>query len=282
VPGEGEFSGEPVALDVPAQIRDGRTLVPLRFVAEALGAAVAWDGATRSITITAPGTSLPVDMESGLLAFGLYTAEPDDTQSHLEWATIDQAGRNLTKRFSLSRYDTDLRLSPDGTRLAAFGVEPDYSLSYQVYDLAAGTATQLNLPPFSDIKRVVCWSPDSKFISYVGQTPETEYRLARVPVDGTAGSYVDSASAEAMATGIAAIPGKDRLHRYSRPGRERPLPSGHRRLLRRGSGLTAPPSSSPSTLSATSQEPRISSGAIPPPATSRPSSPARTTRAYEA
>ena len=63
------ISGEPVALDVPAQIRDGRTLVPLRFVAEALGAAVAWDGATRSITITA---SLPalVPPEGVCLAAG--------------------------------------------------------------------------------------------------------------------------------------------------------------------------------------------------------------------
>jgi len=59
--------GEPVALDVPAQIQDGRTLVPLRFVAEALGAAVAWDGATRSITITA---SLPIPPEGVWLAAG--------------------------------------------------------------------------------------------------------------------------------------------------------------------------------------------------------------------
>jgi len=41
-----------VPLDVPATIIDGRTLVPLRFVSEALGAQVDWDGETRTVTIT--------------------------------------------------------------------------------------------------------------------------------------------------------------------------------------------------------------------------------------
>src|SRR5687768_11564544 len=36
-------NGQPVSLDVPAMIVRGRTLVPLRFVGEALGASVDWD-----------------------------------------------------------------------------------------------------------------------------------------------------------------------------------------------------------------------------------------------
>lgn len=39
-------------LDVAPFITDGRTLVPLRAVSEALGASVLWDGDARSITIT--------------------------------------------------------------------------------------------------------------------------------------------------------------------------------------------------------------------------------------
>jgi hypothetical protein len=41
-----------LSLDVPAQIIDGRTYVPLRFVSETLGAKVKWDPTTRSIQIT--------------------------------------------------------------------------------------------------------------------------------------------------------------------------------------------------------------------------------------
>ncbi|MDR0272328.1 MAG: copper amine oxidase N-terminal domain-containing protein, partial [Clostridiales bacterium] len=38
-------------MDVPAQIIDGRTMVPVRYIAEALGAFVDWNDATRTITI---------------------------------------------------------------------------------------------------------------------------------------------------------------------------------------------------------------------------------------
>lgn len=41
-------------LDVPAQIKDDRTLIPLRAVSEAYECKVDWDGATRTVTITSP------------------------------------------------------------------------------------------------------------------------------------------------------------------------------------------------------------------------------------
>lgn len=41
--------GTPVALDVPAQIRENRTFVPLRFVSESLGFVVTWDESTRTV-----------------------------------------------------------------------------------------------------------------------------------------------------------------------------------------------------------------------------------------
>jgi len=45
-------NGERIALDVPAKIVGGRTLVPARAVAESFGADVQWDQATRTVTIT--------------------------------------------------------------------------------------------------------------------------------------------------------------------------------------------------------------------------------------
>ncbi|HIE13178.1 MAG TPA: hypothetical protein EYP63_07125 [Desulfotomaculum sp.] len=44
--------GTPIELDVPAKIVSGRTLVPLRFVSESLGAGVEWIGETRTVVIT--------------------------------------------------------------------------------------------------------------------------------------------------------------------------------------------------------------------------------------
>lgn len=38
-------------LDVPARVVQGRTLVPIRFISEQMGARVSWDGRTRTVTI---------------------------------------------------------------------------------------------------------------------------------------------------------------------------------------------------------------------------------------
>lgn len=47
-------NGKQVTLDVPAQIVKGSTVVPLRFVTEALGCAVDWESKAQIITITYP------------------------------------------------------------------------------------------------------------------------------------------------------------------------------------------------------------------------------------
>jgi Copper amine oxidase N-terminal domain. len=51
------INGEEVRLDAEPFIQDGRTLVPLRFVAENLGAGVQWDGANRRVIITTDATN---------------------------------------------------------------------------------------------------------------------------------------------------------------------------------------------------------------------------------
>lgn len=45
-------NGKETALDVPAKLVQGRTLVPVRFISAQLGATVAWDEATKTVTIT--------------------------------------------------------------------------------------------------------------------------------------------------------------------------------------------------------------------------------------
>ncbi|MDH7577417.1 MAG: copper amine oxidase N-terminal domain-containing protein [Bacillota bacterium] len=45
-------NSEPKTLDVPPMLYKGRTMVPLRFIAEALGADVQWDPAEQCVTIT--------------------------------------------------------------------------------------------------------------------------------------------------------------------------------------------------------------------------------------
>lgn len=57
-----------VNLDVPAQVMTGSTMVPLRFLGEALGAEVTWDAPTRTVVIATgaapePGNAQPQQVE---------------------------------------------------------------------------------------------------------------------------------------------------------------------------------------------------------------------------
>ncbi len=53
-------NGVPVTIDVPPSIVDNRTLVPVRFVSEALGSEVGWDETKRQVSIrTSGGTQSP-------------------------------------------------------------------------------------------------------------------------------------------------------------------------------------------------------------------------------
>lgn len=61
--GQAKRNGVPVALDVPAKVIDGRTMVPLRFVSEAMGADVVWNGDTQTITISGKAIGIPVTIE---------------------------------------------------------------------------------------------------------------------------------------------------------------------------------------------------------------------------
>ncbi|MGF7035353.1 endonuclease YncB(thermonuclease family) [Paenibacillus mucilaginosus] len=79
-----------IELSVPGEVIEGSTLVPLRFVGEALGATVGWDGPSRTITIssavkkktkvsrTVDGDTLKIDWdgkEESIRLIGVDTAE---------------------------------------------------------------------------------------------------------------------------------------------------------------------------------------------------------------
>lgn len=52
------LNGTSVFFDVPPTIEDGRTLVPLRAIFEAIGADVAWDNNTQTVTASKGGTEI--------------------------------------------------------------------------------------------------------------------------------------------------------------------------------------------------------------------------------
>lgn len=58
--------GRPVSFDVPPALVQGRTLVPVRFVARELGAQVGWDGVTRTVTVHKGAEEITVQVGSNM------------------------------------------------------------------------------------------------------------------------------------------------------------------------------------------------------------------------
>lgn len=67
-----KLNGIEMSMDVASTVVKGRTLVPLRFVAESLGANVSWDNVTKTVMITLKGQTLSIKI--GELAPGMDVA----------------------------------------------------------------------------------------------------------------------------------------------------------------------------------------------------------------
>lgn len=90
-PEDSETSSEPepmmvgvtktVTFDVPPQIIDDRTMVPVRAVGEMSGYIVDWIGETRTVTIVSPAGSNPAEEEPEATAAPEEIAEPEETEA---------------------------------------------------------------------------------------------------------------------------------------------------------------------------------------------------------
>lgn len=118
-------NGVAASIDVPPRIVNNRTLVPLRFVSEALGASVQWDGAKRQVSIgtgvsssdSTSNSSEPAqgvekqDTSPGRISKPLQGSENQDTPAAAD--TVNDLGRSLRiiDIPSLSRLAPQVRLN---------------------------------------------------------------------------------------------------------------------------------------------------------------------------
>ncbi|GAE88535.1 copper amine oxidase N-terminal domain-containing protein [Acetivibrio straminisolvens] len=87
-------NGQEKELDVAAEITDGRTFVPLRFVSENCGAEVAWDDSTKSVYITLPENVPSSSGEPERKSLGEETTYEDLTFSFDEVVIKEVEGTN--------------------------------------------------------------------------------------------------------------------------------------------------------------------------------------------
>ena len=81
-------NGQAKTLDVAPVIENSRTLMPLRFIAEAMGATVEWDGATSTATLTEGETKV-------VITLGSTTAYVNGTAKTLDAPAESRNGRTL-------------------------------------------------------------------------------------------------------------------------------------------------------------------------------------------
>lgn len=97
-------NGEAKTLDVPAQIMNGRTMVPARAVAEAYGVKVDWDGYTQTVILNQESVTATFDYKTVPAYSGsayyvvnnnkpFFTAAEMTTASFEKYAALDSLGR---------------------------------------------------------------------------------------------------------------------------------------------------------------------------------------------
>jgi hypothetical protein len=82
------LDGKLIEFDVPPQIMNGRTMVPLRFVGEAMGAQFTWHGSAQTIDIKHGSTEI-------VMQIGSNTMFVNGVQSTIDQAPLIVSGRTL-------------------------------------------------------------------------------------------------------------------------------------------------------------------------------------------
>lgn len=92
-----ELDGTEIIFDVPPQIIDGRTMVPLRKIFEEIGALVKWDDETK--TVTARKSSKTVTLQIGSFELSIDKGKTDDDGNPLtEEVTLDVPAQIVSGR----------------------------------------------------------------------------------------------------------------------------------------------------------------------------------------
>jgi len=177
--------GEKLSLDVPVQVSRGHIMVPLRFLAEALGAEVAWDERNLAATISTPPAPVPERVYSGA-----FPARVAFTSNNNLWLLDgSQAGAQpvqVTKEGSAEF----LGWSPDGQWLAYLQRETPEEWAAKPYlwvvKADGSGAIQVDQRP---VLGTPAWSSAANTLAYStdgpggGYAPDMNLKLATI-VDG--------------------------------------------------------------------------------------------------
>lgn len=103
-----KINGEVQSLDAAPFIKNGRTLFPIRFIAEAFGAIVKWDGITKTVTITLDSKGIKI-----ILQVDNKIALVNENKMTLDVAPTIKDNRTFVPlRFIAEAFDSDVQWDP--------------------------------------------------------------------------------------------------------------------------------------------------------------------------
>lgn len=159
-------NGQKLVSEVPAQIIDGNTMVPLRAIFEALGAKVDWDDATKTVYSEKGDTKVD-------LTIGVKNINVNGAGKALEVAPLIISGNTLvpvraiaeaygaTVGWTDATKTVTIDLATDSGNASAGAFNPD-SLKGQVFDFDDPESKQFHAINSSIQNGSITWSPESK------------------------------------------------------------------------------------------------------------------------
>jgi len=167
---DASVSGRPILLDVPPMIVQARTLIPLRFVSEAMGARVDWDSSTRTVFITSPtGTPTQVHEVSGrLTSLSGQTIILAGGQSYglADGARFFIDGREVSRESIRAGMEVTLRIDSQTNRVlevvARGQVSPIPGSPFLARDVPPGGVAAQLPPVLPGIRIVSCAPPPNR------------------------------------------------------------------------------------------------------------------------
>lgn len=201
------FEGRPLSFDVPPFIEQGRTLVPLRGISEALGAEVAWDDDTRTVLVVYQTTTIKLQIANP-------QALKNSQRISLDVAPRIVQGRTMVPlRFVSEAFGASVAWNPN-TRSVSIDMptsdeNPSENLEREIFELANSARIERGLKPFKWDERLADVARqhsrdmrDRGFFSHEnpdGETPFDRLEKAgiscRAAAENIAAGYRDAASA---------------------------------------------------------------------------------------
>lgn len=164
-------NGETLPLAVPVLMQNGCVLAPVRFLAEALGAMVCWNGLTQTVAISSPPSAVPERVYAEP-----FSARVAFTANNNLWLLDgSQAGAKPVQVTEEGSAEI-LGWSPDGQWLAYLQWETSEFWAGKPYlwVVRADGSGAFQVDPRPVLERAA-WSPEANILAYSTQGPEGGY-----------------------------------------------------------------------------------------------------------